>query len=70
MGFVDHGFTTTWDKILGLPHHHTYIQSTHESFYVCVCVFERERERERIWDEYMLLLETSVKVNLEKHNGR
>jgi hypothetical protein len=37
-------------------------------------VFERERERERerenIWDEYMLLLETSVKVNLEKDNGR
>jgi hypothetical protein len=68
MGFVEHGFTATWDKILGLPHHHTYIQSTHELFCVCVCFFERERER--VWDEYMLLLETSAKVILRNIMGR
>ncbi len=70
---------------MGSPQHGTkfqvYLTTTltykaHMNYFmcVCVCVFERERERERerenIWDEYMLLLETSVKVNLEKDNGR
>ncbi len=71
MGFVDHGFTATWDKILGLPHHHTYIQSTHELFCVCVCVFVclRERERESMRWIYVTI-GNKCKGHFKKHNGK